>query len=118
MQEPNTYCSICGMPYHLCLSCDKGKNNIWKVYTDTSEHYKVFQVIRGYSLKVLSIEEAKEKLNHIDISDINSYKPEIKQTLTEILNSNKAKTIKKAIKNNKDEIKEKQNNRGVKESKE
>lgn len=116
MQEPNTYCSICGKPYHLCLSCDKGKNNLWKVYTDTSEHYKVFQIIRGYSLKVLSLEEARKKINNVNISDMNGYKPEIKQTLTEILNSDN-KSLKKSA-SNEDKAKEKKNNRGVKESKE
>ena len=43
---------------------------------------------------------------------MNGYKPEIKQTLTEILNSDN-KSLKKSA-SNKDKAKEKKNNRGVK----
>jgi hypothetical protein len=57
----------------------------YKFYTDTSEHYKIHQIIRGYSNKILSQNEAKEKLGKVDLSDIDSYKANIKKVLSEIL---------------------------------
>ena len=82
----NSTCSICGKGYYVCISCkDQMKLYPYKFYTDTSEHYKIHQIIRGYSNKILSQNEAKEKLGKVDLSDIDSYKANIKKVLSEIL---------------------------------
>lgn len=87
----NSTCSICGKEYYACLSChDSIKANPWKVYTDTAEHYKVFQVIRGLSTNVYTEEEAKAKLKNINLNDIESFRPHIKQIIKDILKEEKA----------------------------
>ena len=58
----NSTCSICGKGYYKCLSCQSEINAApWKRYTDTSEHYKIFQVIRGYNTGLYTKEQAKER---------------------------------------------------------
>ena len=91
MAENNAVCSICGNPYHLCLSCsDAMKLHPWKTYTDTQECFKVFQVVRGFSTGVYTKDEAKEKLQNVDLKDIDSFRPHIKNIVKDILKEEKA----------------------------
>lgn len=91
MQEKNNaVCSICNRPYYKCLSCKDIMNlSPWKLHTDTSEHYKVFQILRGYSTKVYSKDEAKSKLQMVDLSDFNDLRDNIKNVINEIIKENK-----------------------------
>lgn len=96
MAENNAVCSICGKEYYACLSChDSIKVNPWKMFTDTSEHYKVFQVIRGLSTKVYTKEEARDKLKNINLDDMSSFRPHIKKIIKDIIKEEKtvAKTV-------------------------
>jgi hypothetical protein len=63
--------------------------NPWKIYTDTSEHYKVFQIVRGYNTGVYNKDEARVKLNNVDLSDIDYFRPNIKQIVKDILKEKK-----------------------------
>ena len=90
MAENNAVCSICGKAYHLCLSCsDAMKLHPWKTYTDTQECFKVFQVVRGFSTGVYTKDEAKEKLQNVDLKDIDSFRPHIKKIVKDILKEEK-----------------------------
>lgn len=82
----NVKCIICGEGYHLCRSCkDKLAVAPYKLLTDTSEHYKVYQVVNAYRGKVYTKEEAREVLKNIDISDKDTYLDSVKKILDEIL---------------------------------
>lgn len=97
-EKNNAVCSICGKEYHICLSCsDAMKLHPWKIYTDTQECFKVFQVVRGFSTGVYTKDEAREKLQNIDLKDINSFRPHIKKIVKDILREENrvAKTIEK-----------------------
>lgn len=86
MAENNAVCSICGKEYYACLSChDSMKVNPWKVFTDTSEHYKVHQAIKGYSTGVYTKDETRVKLKNINLEDLESYRPNIKKIIKDIL---------------------------------
>lgn len=90
MAENNAVCSICGKEYYACLSChDSIKVNPWKAFTDTSEHYKVFQIVRGLSTKVYTKEEARIKLKNVNLEDLESYMPNIKKIIKDILREEK-----------------------------
>lgn len=81
----NATCAICGKGYKMCLSCDKGDvSKHWKIHCDTPEHYKIFQVIHGYTCGVYTKDEAAAKLSHIDLSDFDELRDSIKKTLNEI----------------------------------
>lgn len=85
-EKNNAYCAICGNPYHVCMSClDSMRLSPWKIHTDTSEHFKIYQVIHGFTSGVYSMDEAKIKLNNIDLRDIESFKPNIKEIIKDIL---------------------------------
>ena len=85
-EKINATCSICGKGYHKCLSCkDKIKAEPWKMYTDTPEHYKIFQVMRGLYVGLYTKEEAKDRLKNIDLSDLNELRDNIKNTIEEIM---------------------------------
>ena len=86
----NATCSICGSEYYACLSCrDSIKANPWKSFTDTSEHYKVFQIVRGYNTGVYTKDEARTKLKNVNLDDIESFMPHIKQIIKGILKEEK-----------------------------
>lgn len=86
----NATCKICGNPYYLCLSCRDSINlSPWKVHTDTAEHYKIYQILRGYSTKVYTKEEARDKLKNVDLRDLESFKEPIKLRIKEILKEKK-----------------------------
>ena len=86
MAENNALCSICGKGYYKCLSCkDSMSLSPWKIHTDTSEHYKVYQIIHGYSTGVYDKEEARLKLQMVDLSDLNSFRKHIKSLIKDIL---------------------------------
>lgn len=99
MAENNAVCSICGKEYYACLSChDSMKVNPWKLFTDTSEHYKVFQIVKGFSTKVYTKEEARIKLKNVNLEDLESYRPHIKKIIKDILKEEKpvVKIVEKA----------------------
>ena len=85
-EKNNATCSICGKGYYKCISCkDMASLNPWKRYTDTSEHYKLYQVLHGYSTGVYNKEEAKSKLQMIDLSDFDSLRDNIKNIINDIM---------------------------------
>lgn len=95
-EKNNATCSICGKDYHMCLSCkDSIQLAPWKVHTDTSEHYKVFQIIRGYSTGVYNKDEARTKFKNVNLSDLNDFRPNIKKIIKDILKEPTARVVKK-----------------------
>lgn len=82
----NASCSICGRGYHICISCrDNMKNKPWQMHTDTSEHYKIYQIIHGFSTGVYTKEEAKSKMKAVDLSDMDCFRDHIKEIILTIL---------------------------------
>lgn len=87
-QKNNATCAICGKGYYACLSCKSFMSlNPWKIHTDTPEHYKIYQIIHGYSTGVYDINEAKNKLQNVDLSDLEDLREHIKALIKEILNT-------------------------------
>lgn len=85
-EKNNATCSICGKEYHLCLSCkDSIQLAPWKRFTDTSEHYKVFQIVKGFSTGVYTKEEARNKFKNVDLEDVESFRPHIRDIVKDIL---------------------------------
>lgn len=84
----NATCSICGKGYYMCQSCsEQRRNSPWKLYTDTSEHYKIYQILHGFTIGVYTKQEAREKLSKIDLSDKESFRNEISKQIDAIMNS-------------------------------
>ena len=85
-KKHNSFCAICGKSYYYCNSCkDIAHLYPYKILTDTTEHYKVFMVVRGYNNGLYTKEEAYERLKNVDTSDIDNYKDNIKKIVKDIL---------------------------------
>ncbi len=81
----NAYCKICGTGYHVCASCLAQKGfRPWRTITDTSEHYKIYLAVHGYTISQ-DKEKAREELEHCDLSDMENFNPEIKSAVEEIM---------------------------------
>lgn len=104
-EKNNATCSICGKSYHTCLSCkDLITLSPWKIHTDTSEHYKIYQILHGYSTGVYSKDEAKSKLQMVDLSDLDSFREHIKSVIKDILKDTEIENIDTSVDINNDEI--------------
>lgn len=89
-EKNNAYCSICGNPYYVCMSClDSMRLSPWKIHTDTSEHFKIYQIIHGYTSNVYNKDEARTKLKNVNLDDMEAFKPHIKQIIEDILKEDK-----------------------------
>ena len=86
----NATCAICGTPYHMCMSCGKDKGLVWKRFCDTPEHYKIYQLVHGYTTGLYTKAEAKRKLKNIDTSDIDELRSHIRDILMDIMGSDKS----------------------------
>ncbi len=90
-EKNNAVCDICGKEYYVCLSCsDAMRLHPYKSFTDTAEHFKIFQVVKGFLTGVYTKEEAKEKFKNINLKDIDSFKPHIKDIIKNVLKEEKA----------------------------
>lgn len=91
-KKNNATCSICGKGYTMCRSCDRDKPDmVWKLHCDCPEHYKIFQVIHGYTAGVYTGAEAAKKLERIDLSDFDELRDSVKVTINKIRNEAKPK---------------------------
>ena len=85
-EKNNAVCDVCGKGYYVCLSCsDAMRLHPYKSFTDTAEHYKIFQVVRGFLTGVYTKDEAREKLQNVDLKDIDSFRPHIKKIIKDII---------------------------------
>lgn len=90
MEKNNATCSICGKGYYMCLSCKSLANlHPWQIHTDTSEHYKIYQIIHGYSTGVYTKDEAKDRLQMVDLSDLDNLRDNIKDAIKDIMGIDK-----------------------------
>ena len=88
-EKNNATCSICGKGYYKCLSCKDLINlNPWKMHTDTSEHYKIYQILHGYSTGIYNKIDAKLKLKTVDLSDFDNLRDNIKDIINDIMGEN------------------------------
>lgn len=90
VEKNNAVCSICGNPYHLCLSCkDSMKLHPWKIHCCSSECYKTFQIVKGFNNKVYTKEEARDKFKNVDLKNLKNFVPHIKKIVEDILKEEK-----------------------------
>ena len=92
-------CAICGKKYEACYSCGRKDPSLsWKNLCDTAEHYKIFQIVNGYTAGVYTKEEASKKLKNVNLSDLNSLRDNIKAIIKDIQNEDDAKPVRRSRK--------------------
>lgn len=88
-EKINAYCDICGCGYHICNSCKDIKSfTPWRTITDTMDHYKIFLVLSNYTNTKDKV-KAKQELETCDLSELETFRPEIKAVIKEITDENK-----------------------------
>lgn len=103
-EKNNATCSICGKKYYICLSCrDSMKANPWKMYTDTSEHYKISQIVKGFYNGVYNKDEANDRLKNVDLSGLDGFLPHIKKIIEDIIKDDKEIAIEVISDNSEDD---------------
>lgn len=92
-------CAICGTKYEACYSCNRKNASLsWKNVCDTAEHYKIFQIVNGYTAGVYDVNEAAKKLENVDLSDLDSFRDNIKEIIVGIQNEAKPKPARRSRK--------------------
>lgn len=81
----NCNCAICGKGYYLCTPCNKPETHTWKLHTCTSEHYKVYSVIHGYSTGVYTEKETYDRLKNVNLSEKHSFKKNVRDIIEKII---------------------------------
>lgn len=103
-QNINAHCSICGNGYHVCRSCAEQKTfKPWRTVTDTIEHYKIYMAIHGFTISK-NKEKAKDELEKCNLTGLEEFRPEIQNTIKEILS--KPKATKPVLKKEKADVNE------------
>lgn len=92
----NATCSICGKPYNMCNSCRHDSPIIWKKFCDTAEHYKIYQIVHGYTTGIYTDAEAAKRLGNVNLSDLDELRPNIRDIINNIKN-NIEKTKKRKV---------------------
>lgn len=104
MNNINHYCVICGTGYHACDTCNESKKiNLWEKFTDTSNHYRIFLILRDHFNKIIDDKQAYEMLVKCDLKGYENFNKNISSHIKKILciNEELSETEKKEIDTNK-----------------
>lgn len=94
----NAKCTICDKQYHVCNTCSETKYfKPWRTVTDTIEHYKIYTAIHGYTI-TKDIERAKSDLENCNLSELDTFNPEIQNVINKIMSIDEGKTAKRVKK--------------------
>lgn len=79
-------CRICGAEYELCYACERKHG--WKTLTDTEDHYYILLALMDYKSDH-DAKSAYEKLKKRSFNkdDIDTFIPEVKDMLNEIIDA-------------------------------
>lgn len=92
-EQNNATCAICGKGYRVCNSCAEQKTfQPWRTVTDTSEHYKIYLALHGYTVTG-DKETARKELQQCDLNGKDSFIPKIRADIDEILGTSYADKI-------------------------
>lgn len=84
--KPNATCAICGKEYVMCYSCKHDRAAApWKMHCDTAEHYKVYQIINGYTCGVYTDKEATKKFKNVNLDDVDEFRPHIRDIVKKLM---------------------------------
>lgn len=87
----NATCITCGKGYHLCMACERSKSTwkYWKMLADSENCYKIYQVVNDYNFNKISKNEAKNLLEKLDLTELDTFRVNIKEKIIEIMKTKK-----------------------------
>lgn len=88
----NHWCVICGKGYHACNTCNEARGvDLWQKFTDTSNHYRIYQIVRDYHNHIISLKKAHTLIMKCDLDGWEDFRPNVAKTISEILEYEKTK---------------------------
>lgn len=100
--KDNATCLICGKKYHLCITCERTRATWkpWKMIVDNENCYDIYQIINDYMFGKMSKDDAKAKLEKLNLSELNSFNDNVKTVINEIVDEKKVTKVKKTEEHN------------------
>lgn len=82
----NAHCAICGAGYHVCGSCLEQKAfKPWRTVTDSIRHFQIYSILHDVTVGAIEADEAREKLASCDLSGLDTFVPEVRRQITELM---------------------------------
>ena len=97
-KQNNRICIICGKQYRFCGSCqgDVGKPSWYHIF-DGERCNEIYEICVAYRDGVISTKEACEKLNNLDLSDLENFAPSTKAQIEEIMSYKEEASLVKEV---------------------
>lgn len=106
MKNSKLICTVCGVEYEGCLTCQKAHTYApWRNIVDTVDHYKAFCIARDWYAKEITDAEAKEKLKSVDVTGYEKWNTATGEAMRTILKEEKQVEIEKINTNIKKHVK-------------
>lgn len=97
MAKENRTCAVCGKLYSFCTRCDEDRNKPLWYFTFCSENCKdIYDTTSKYDDKRITLKQAHEKLNKLNLSRFKYFGDSYKKIINEIesdFNSNEVKQL-------------------------
>ena len=88
MSNYNKKCLLCGKEFKFCPTCQqKGPAEAWKNIFDKEECRTIFHLACDYAQNEVDADTAKSILAKCDLSNKDSYKPDIRRFIDNIIGS-------------------------------
>ena len=82
-------CLACGKEYNFCPRCEASRNTPWMVTFDCAECKEIFNVVSGYNMGLVTLEDVKTVLDKNNISDVSVYQGTIREVLMKAITPEK-----------------------------
>lgn len=85
MNKQNKICLCCGKSYSYCTNCNSvSPSKYWMNVWDTKNCQNIFMIVSDYMAKKITKDEADIKLKDCDLTNYDSFRTTIKNTIDEI----------------------------------
>ena len=102
-------CSVCHFNYDFCNHCNKDKDKPLWYFTFCSQNcHDIYETTSGFENGKIDADEAKLKLNNLNLSKLDNFGESYKKSIDKIMSSASVKNTDKSIEKqvNKEEINE------------
>lgn len=86
MSAKNRTCWVCQQKYAYCPSCSRDYlKPTWMIMFHDENCKDIFETLQSYSVGEITVDEAREILKGLDLSQKNSFRDDSKKVISQIL---------------------------------